>query len=87
MFLNVKDIEDLQVLECPAVEQDQDGHHFALRHCEFTVPLPCICFWRRVIPDQVVKFFEKLVNYEINFCNFMTGYNTPRNLYHELSKD
>jgi hypothetical protein len=73
MLLNVKDIEAFQVLECPAVEQDQDSHHFALGDRKFTAPLFCFCFLQRVAPDQVIKFFEKLVNYEINFCNFMAG--------------
>jgi hypothetical protein len=41
MLLNVKDIEAFQVLECLAVEQDQDSHHFALEHRKFTVPLFC----------------------------------------------
>jgi hypothetical protein len=26
-----------------------------------------------VIPDELIKFFEKFVNDEINFCDFMAG--------------
>jgi hypothetical protein len=73
MLLYIKDIKTFQVLEGPTVEQDQDSHHFALLHREFTLPLPCFCFLQRVVPDQGVKFLKKLVNYEINFCNFMAG--------------
>jgi hypothetical protein len=55
------------------VEQDQDSHYFALGHRKFAVPFPCFCILQRVIPDELIKFFEKFVNDEINFCNFMAG--------------
>lgn len=73
VLLDVKDIKAFQVLECPAMEQDQDGHHFALRHGEFTFSFLCSRILQRVILDEMIKFFEKFVNYEINFCNFMVG--------------
>jgi hypothetical protein len=71
MLLNIKNIEAFQILERPAVKQDQDGHHLAPGHREFPVPFLDFRVRQRVLSDHVIKFFEKLVDNEINFCNFM----------------
>ncbi len=71
MLLNIKNIETFQILERPAVKQDQDGHHLAPGHREFPVPFLGFRVRQRVFSNHVIKFFEKLVDNEINFCNFM----------------
>lgn len=71
-LLNIKYIKAFQVFERTAVEQNQNSHYFALRHRKFTVPFLWLLIWR-VILNQVIKFFEKFVNNEINFSNFIAG--------------
>jgi hypothetical protein len=70
---DVKEIKTFQVLECPAVEQNKDSHYFTLKRRLFAVLFPCFCILQRVIPNELIKFFERFVNDEINFCNFMVG--------------
>lgn len=54
MFLNIKDIKTFQVLECPAMKQDQDSHYFALRHREFTLSFLCLYILQRVILNEMI---------------------------------
>ena len=54
-----------------AVKQDQNCHYFALGHGERAISFFCLLTWQRLFFDSFIKFFEKFIDHEINFSNFI----------------